>query len=237
MNTSRKALTTAAAVASGLAIVGGAAAANAAGIARATLAPAATSTPSPDAAEGTQDPGRCGPHGHTAVTGAELTKVTDAVKAKDAGVSVQRVEKDPDGSYDVHATKDGARLRYEVSADLATITEAPRGPGERRMGTEVTGAEATKVGDAVKAKNPGVSIEHVMKKDDGSYHVGATKDGSRVMFHVSSDLATITQDTRGPGRGKGMRGGEGQGRPGPATPSGSPSASSTSPSASPSSGA
>lgn len=76
--------------------------------------------------------GRGGPmggHEHTAVTGDELAKVTAAVTAKFSGATMSEVAKDPDGSYDVHATKDGARVMYEVSADLATIEERTGGPG------------------------------------------------------------------------------------------------------------
>lgn len=59
----------------------------------------------------------------TPVTGDEASKVTAAVTAKDSAVSVTSVRKDPDGSYDVDGTKAGATVRFEVSADLATITQ------------------------------------------------------------------------------------------------------------------
>ena len=59
----------------------------------------------------------------TPVTADELSKVTAAVTAKDSGATVTSVQKDPDGSYDVFATKDGAKVMYEVSAALATITQ------------------------------------------------------------------------------------------------------------------
>ena len=65
---------------------------------------------------------------HTEVTGDEATKVTAAVTAKDSGYSVTSVQKDDDGSYDVHATKaDGTTVMLEVSADLTTIEERVRG--------------------------------------------------------------------------------------------------------------
>ena len=63
------------------------------------------------------------------MTGAELTKVKDAVKAKDSSVSVKSVRQDPDGSYDVFGTKDGAPVMLEVSKDLETVTENTGGPG------------------------------------------------------------------------------------------------------------
>lgn len=76
-------------------------------------------------------PGMAG-HTHTAVTGDELAKVTAAVKAKDSTITVSDVQKDPDGSYDVHGTKAGANVMLEVSSDLKTITENAGGPGGGR---------------------------------------------------------------------------------------------------------
>lgn len=124
MSLKKRALATAATVAASLAIVGGAAVANAA---------SGTPSPTPSAgsgaaasSNGTSNEGqdqRPRAHQHAAVTGEEATKVGDAVKAKDAAVTVTKIKKDPDGSYDVDGTKDGQKIRYEVSADLATITQ------------------------------------------------------------------------------------------------------------------
>ena len=72
-----------------------------------------------------------GGHAHTDVTGTELAKVTAAVKAKDSAVTVQRVQKDPDGSYDVMGTKAGNPVMLEVSKDLKTIQARTGGPGGR----------------------------------------------------------------------------------------------------------
>jgi hypothetical protein len=66
----------------------------------------------------------------TPVTGAALTKVTAAVKAKDSAVTVTSVRMDPDGSYDVIGTKAGANVMLEVSKDLKTITTNTRGGGQ-----------------------------------------------------------------------------------------------------------
>jgi hypothetical protein len=94
-------------------------------------------------APGNGGPGEGGPGGHgggrggsadTQVTGDELTKVKDAVKAEDAGVTVTDVRKDPDGSYDVYGTKAGAQVAYDVSADLKTFTARTGGPGGRGQG-------------------------------------------------------------------------------------------------------
>ena len=38
-------------------------------------------------------------------------------------MTVTAVRKDPDGSYDVVGTKGGANVMFDVSADLATITQ------------------------------------------------------------------------------------------------------------------
>ena len=65
----------------------------------------------------------------TPVTGAEAAKVTAAVKAKDASVTVTSVRKDPDGSYDALATKSGNQVMYDVSKDLKTITQNTFGGG------------------------------------------------------------------------------------------------------------
>lgn len=75
--------------------------------------------------------GECGPRDgkgrggsqDTPVTGAEATKVMDAVKAKDSAFTPTSVRKDPDGSYDVLGAKNGQQVMYDVSTDLKTITE------------------------------------------------------------------------------------------------------------------
>lgn len=222
MATSKRALTSAATVAVGLAIVGGAAAANAAssGTTTATL-PTATSTTAPSTTAIPGDFQGRGGHKHTPVTGDELTKVTEAVKAKDAGVTVAKVRKDPDGSYDVLAVKDGSPIRFEVSADLATITQGRDGGRGGMRGlmtglmksTVVSGDEATKVTNAVTGKDSGVTVEIVLKATNGSYRAVGTKDQKLVMFRVSADLATVTQAPAG-GRGRGMHGAPGQGQTG-----------------------
>jgi hypothetical protein len=143
------------------------------------------------------------------VTGDELAKVTAAVEAKDSSVTVTRVQKDPDGSYDVFATKSGSQLMYEVSADLKTITQGGGaghggGPGGS-TDTPVTGDELAKVTAAVKAKDSSVAITRVQKDPDGSYDVFGTKSGSQVMYEVSADLTTITQNTVNPDQSNGSQ--------------------------------
>jgi hypothetical protein len=93
--------------------------------------------------------GAVAPHQHTDVTGDELAKVTAAVQAKDSAATVQSVQKDPDGSYDVHAMKAGQPVMYEVSADLNTISEGPQGgPGAGGPGGPVGPAAPAPTGSA-----------------------------------------------------------------------------------------
>ncbi|HOV01787.1 MAG TPA: hypothetical protein PK219_12460 [Dermatophilaceae bacterium] len=210
--------------------IGGSAIANAADNPTPTTTSSATST------QGTADSGTTGTQGKgqrggtgatgqqgsqdTPVTGDEAAKVSAAVTAKDSTVTVTSVRKDPDGSYDVLGTKAGANVMFDVSADLATITENAGGPGGGKGGgmggasqdTPVTGDEAAKVSAAVTAKDSTVTVTSVRKDPDGSYDVLGTKAGANVMFDVSADLATITEHTGGPG---GMGGGK-HGAPGAA---------------------
>jgi hypothetical protein len=171
---------------------------------------------------------------HTDVTGDELTKVTDAIKAKDSSLTVTKVMKDADGSYDAFGTKsDGTQVRVEVSKDLATIEVSTGGPGGRGglgghgprdgqggMGnhTAVTGDELAKVTAAVKAKDSAVTVTTVLKDADGSYDAIGTKAGNPVRVEVSKDLKTVEVGT---GFGGGGRHGFGP-RDGSA-PSGTPS--------------
>ncbi|WP_051796989.1 hypothetical protein [Catenuloplanes japonicus] len=195
-------------VAAGLLVFGGS-----------TLASAATPTPAPSSSSSAAPGPGGGERGHgpkgTEVTGDEATKVGAAVTSADSAVTVERVFKATDGTYRVLGTKDGKRVGFHVSADLATVSEG-KGRGERGpKGTEVTGDEATKVGAAVTAKDSAVTVERVFKATDGTYRVLGTKDGKRVGFEVSADLATVTQRAARPGGGgkDGGRGGHGGERP------------------------
>ena len=134
----------------------------------------------------------------TEVTGAEAEKVIAAVKAEDAAVTDVKVFKKADGSYEVDGTKDGAKVHFHASADLATVTLATRGPGGKGGGgqhTEVPAAEADKVIAAVKAKDATITVTKVVKDADGSYDAIGTKDGAKVKVDVSADLATVTVKT------------------------------------------
>ena len=117
---STKFVTGAAAVIAAGALIGTGAALSGAATGTTTLTPSTTSSASA---------GQPGAHAHTPVTGAEQARVTAAVKAKDSAVTVTTVQKDPDGSYDVDGTKAGAPVRFDVSADLKTITARTGGKG------------------------------------------------------------------------------------------------------------
>lgn len=198
-----------------LGLVVGAAALGVIGVAGATLAnaeetptPAVSSTVDPDRGPGQ---GKAPRHEHTPVTGDELARVTEAVAAKDPAVTVTEVEKDADGSYDVHGTRAGEEVRLEVSADLATITEGKgkgkgkghgHGKGPKDAGVEVTGADRTAVEGAAAARLPGLTVQEVRRRSDGSFVVKGTRAGAPVHVEVSGDLATVVER---PGWGRGGR--------------------------------
>jgi hypothetical protein len=115
----RAGLAAAGILATGVVVLGGSA-----------MADAATATPSPSASSGTAAGSGKARSSDTAVTGDELAKVTAAVKAKDSTITVTSVGKDPDGSYDVHGTKAGTTVKYDLSADLATFTQHTHAVGK-----------------------------------------------------------------------------------------------------------
>jgi hypothetical protein len=70
------------------------------------------------------------------VAGGELAKVTAAVKAKDASITISSVPKDPDSSDDAFGTSNGNHIEYEASAHLSTFTVSPGGPGRLHYAEE-----------------------------------------------------------------------------------------------------
>lgn len=236
MNPKKLGLAAVSVLAAGAIIGGGAALASA----DPSPATSSSSTTAGAAANSGQAGGRgqgAGMHAHTAASAEETQKVTDAIKAKDSGATVSSVEKDEDGSFDAHGTKaDGSQVRWDVSADYATVTEGQGGPGGKggqggpggSQDTAVTGDEAQKVIDAVKAKDSTVTIDAVRKDADGSYDaLGSRADGSKVMFDVSSDLATITEGQGRPGGAGGPGRDGGAGAPGATSSSGAGAANGT----------
>ena len=106
-------------------------------------------------------------------------------------------------------------------ADAAS-TPTPSASGSSAEGgrggsadTAVTGDAAAKVIAAVKAKDAGATITSVRKDPDGSYDALGTKAGAQVMYDVSADLKTITENAGGGGHG----GGSSSSAPSSTTPS------------------
>ncbi|MDQ4489444.1 hypothetical protein RBS60_04425 [Sinomonas sp. ASV486] len=166
----------------------------------AAVANAAT-TPSPSATSGGSSSGSSSTHGpggqHTAASADETSKVTAAVKAKDANANVTKVEKDADGSFDATATSNGSTVRYEVSADYATVTQNTHaghgmGGGQR---TPLSSDELSKVTAAVKAKDANATVKDSWKDSDGSFDVVATSGSTTTKYDVSADYKTVTADT------------------------------------------
>lgn len=77
-------------------------------------------------------PGRHGGPGHgTPLAGAEADQVKAAVIAANPGATVDRAEKDEDGTFDAHITKaDGTRARVELDAGFVVTStdDAPARP-------------------------------------------------------------------------------------------------------------
>ena len=69
-----------------------------------------------------------GGHSHTEASADETAQVTAAVTAKDSSVTIEKVMKDEDGSFDaVGAKADGTKVRFDVSADYVTVSDAKTG--------------------------------------------------------------------------------------------------------------
>lgn len=131
MNPKKLALGAASVLAAG-AIIGGGAALASADPTPSASASASGASADRGSASGTAGQGRQMGGTHTDVTGDEAQKVIDAVKAKDSSATIDTVRKDPDGSYDaLGTTSDGAKVMFEVSADLATITQGQGGQGDQ----------------------------------------------------------------------------------------------------------
>ncbi|WP_422933249.1 hypothetical protein [Sinomonas sp. P47F7] len=190
----------------------------------AAVAANAATTPSPSATSGSSsNSGASHPGGqHTAATADETAKVTAAVKAKDANASVTQVEKDADGSFDATATSSGKTVRYEVSANYATVTvddHAGRGGGQR---TPLSSDELAKVTAAIKSKDSNATVKDSWKDSDGSFDVVVTSGSTTTKYDVSADYSTVTADSNFGQGGHGTHDGAGSG-----TPSGSASSGAT----------
>ncbi len=202
--TQRIGYTAASVAAAAVLIGGGAAVANAA----TTPSPSATSSAGSGTSSGTSKGGGQ----HTAASADETSKVTAAVKAKDANAQVTKVEKDSDGSFDATATSNGSTVRYEVSADYATVTVDNHGGhgmggGQR---TPLSSDELTQVTAAIKAKDASATVKESWKDSDGSFDVVATSGSTTTKYDVSADYQTVTADS-GFGQGGHSHDGAGSG--------------------------
>ena len=218
MDAKKIGIAAAAAVAVGAGVVGGAAIAAAASGDSSTerrTASTGTAAPAVDSAvasrrlrwRGLRRSRRPG-HDHTPVTGAELAKVEAAVDAEDSAVTVQQCAQGP-GRLLRRVRHQGRRSRdargeqgprdhhrTRAWAGAAAGVRGPGGPGGHHAHTPVTGAELTKVRNAVTAKYDDVTVRGVGKDPDGSYDVFGTRDGQPVMLEVSKDLKTDHREDR-----------------------------------------
>jgi hypothetical protein len=92
------------------------------------------------------------------------------------------------GSAIANAATGGNASTYTAAAAYTQGT--PSGSSD----TQVTGDELAKVTAAMKAKDSSVTVTSVRKDPDGSYDVFGTKAGRHVMYDVSADLSSITQN-------------------------------------------
>lgn len=160
-----------------------------------------------------------------AVTGDLATTLSDLAKAKVAGATVDRVEKDSDGvaTYEVHMTKtDGTHVtvNFDANNNITSVDTMPAGgpggPGGFGKGNppaEVTGTIATTLSDLAKAKVADATVDHVFKdtRNGAAYVVLMKKaDGTRVAVHFDANNAILSVDTPPAGGPKGM-GGKGHG--------------------------
>ena len=207
-----------------------------AALAGTAVANAADSTPSPSTSQSADArPDRQ----HTpeeALTGDAAAKVKAAVVAKYPGATIDRMEKDSDGTsvYEAHITKaDGTHVTVMLDASYAITGEeafggkgAKGGHGRGDHGAArtpeeaLTGDAAAKVKAAVVAKYPGATIDRMEKDSDGMsvYEAHITKaDGTHVTVMLDASYAITGEEAFG------GKGGHGHGRGDASKPSGSSS--------------
>ena len=153
--------------------------------------------------------GHGGPHG-TPASAEETQKVTDAVLADQPGATVQAVDKEPDGTFEAHfTTADGVRKEAHLDANYTiTSIEDDHGPGGHGPhGMPASAEETQKVSDAIKADQPGATVQFVAKLPDGTFEAHfTTADGVRKEARLDAEynITSIRKD-RGP-KGRGHRG-------------------------------
>jgi hypothetical protein len=151
------------------------------------------------------------------LTGETADKVRAAVEAAYPDATIVRMETDADGGgvYEAHIEKsDGTHAIVLLDADFVVTGETtggPGGPGGRgpggHMGAEVTGDAADKVTAAATAAVEGMTVDHVVQREDGTYvALGHKADGTRVAVSVQADF-TGAEVLELPDRGMGGPGG------------------------------
>lgn len=113
------------------------------GVSLANASDNSTSTPSPSSTSNSgssTDQDRGAPNGNTdpsrpmrsdeqLLTGDTLVKVTAAVKAKEPGATIERVETDSEGVYEAHLVRaDGTHITVQVGADFTVTAVQEGGP-------------------------------------------------------------------------------------------------------------
>lgn len=101
----------------------------------------------------------------------------------------------------------------QPSAQSTQGAQQPSGGGHgHKRGTPVDATTLASLKKAVAAKDSGVTVEHAMKEQDGTFHAMGTKAGKRVHIEASTDMKTVTVRQSGPG---GPGGPDGHGGHGP----------------------
>ena len=155
--------------------------------------------------------------GEQPLTGDTANKVREAVLARYAGATIERLETDDDGVYEAHiTTADGSQLEVEVNKSFE-ITGTHEGgfghhggfgPGGPGAGEEpLTGAIATKVTDAALGEYPGATVERVETDADGVYEAHLVEaDGTPVAAEVNNDFEVAGEEQGRFGHHDGHRG-------------------------------
>lgn len=171
-----------------------------------------------------------------ALTGATADSVKAAVLAKYPGATINKMEKDSDGTsvYEAYITKtDGTKAKVLLDSGFAITGEdahdkgahgQPGGKGGKNAHAAqqaLTGATADSVKAAVLAKYPGATVDRMVQETKGTsaYEAHITKaDGSKAHVLLDSSFVVTGEHVMGAKGGNdgqgGMRGQGGHGHKG-----------------------
>jgi uncharacterized membrane protein YkoI len=206
-----------------------------AGIAGSTIANAADSSTS-SSSSASSSTAKKAHVAEEALTGATADSVKAAVLAKYPGATIDKMEKDSDGTsvYEAYITKaDGTKAKVLLDSTFAITGEdahakgghgpdgAKGGKGAHAAEEALTGATADSVKAAVLAKYPGATIDRMEKDSDGTsvYEAHITKaDGTKAHVQLDANFVITGEHTmaaKGGSDGQaGMRGKGGHGHEG-----------------------